>query len=225
MNDNLSLLETRTPKVIKKRNQRETASGAFRNLLKHQVLNAESEARAILQTARQTAAELVNSAQTQAATIRREAHQAGRAAAENELLESLLEIKEKRVEVLRTIEEDVLKLSVKLAEKIIGREISGENAGAARLEIVANALRAARQQEMLTVRVNAADLPPLERMRDEKVNTFGRAQLIDFVADQAVAAGGCIIESQSGTIDARVETQLRILENALLARASEDENN
>lgn len=222
MNDNFLPLETRAPKIIKKRNQQETASGKFRSLLKHQVLNAENESRTILQTAHQTAADLVNSAEAQAETIRREAYQTGRAAAENELLESLLEIKEKRVEVLRTIEEDVLKLSIKLAEKIIGREISGENSAAVRVEIVSNALRSARHQEMLTVRVNAADLPLLERMRDEKTNAFGRAQLIDFVADQTISIGGCIIESQSGTIDARVETQLRILENALLARTLEE---
>jgi flagellar biosynthesis/type III secretory pathway protein FliH len=65
-------------------------------------------------------------------------------------------------------------------------------------------------------------LPLLERMRDEKSNAFGRAQFIDFVADQGVKTGGCIVESESGTIDARIETQLRILENALLARVSSE---
>lgn len=223
MNENSLPLETRPPKVIKKRNQKDSVSATFRNLLKHQVLNAENESRDILLKARETAENLINSAAAQAQSIHQEAYQTGRETAENELLESLVEIREKRSEVLRTVEEDVLKLAVKLAEKIIGKEISGENSEAARVEIVANALRAARHQEMLTVRVNAADLPLLEKMRDEKANAFGRAQLIDFVADQAVLTGGCIIESQSGTIDARVETQLRILENALLARASEGE--
>ena len=219
MNDNFLALKTGVPKIIKRANQKNAASTVFRSLIKHQILDAEAEARGILQAARDRAEETENAAQMEAETIRREAYRAGREDAERELLDNLFEIKEKRAQVLRTIEEDVLKLSVKLAEKIVGREIE-QSDGAARGEIVVNALRAARQQEMLTVRVNANDLPLLEQMRDEKNNAFGGAQFIDFVADQSVKDGGCIVESSSGTIDARIETQLRILENVLLARVS-----
>lgn len=222
MNDNFLSLEARAPQVIKRKNLKiARASDAFRSLVKHQVLEAEAEARDILQAARDLADELTSGAEMEAETIRREAYRGGREQAESEFLENLFDIKEKRAQVLRAVEEDILRLSVKLAEKIIGREIAKDD-GAARVEIVVNALRAARQQEMLTVRVNANDLPSLERMRDEKTNAFGRAQFIDFVADQLVQTGGCIVESQSGTIDARVETQLRILENALLARVASD---
>jgi type III secretion protein L len=163
----------------------------------------------------------LNAAEIEAETIRREAYRDGREQAEQELAGDLFEIKQKRAQVLSEVEADVLRLAVKLAEKIIGREVEASG-GAARGEIVVNALRAARAQETLTVRVSAADLPALERMRAEKNNAFGRAQFIDFVADQAVANGGCIIESQSGTIDARIETQLRILENALLGRVASE---
>ncbi|MEP6901918.1 MAG: FliH/SctL family protein [Actinomycetota bacterium] len=206
------------PKIIKGKNQK-TSSILFGGLIKHQVLNAEEEAHSILLAARETVANLVAEAHQAAEEIRREAYQAGRDEAENELLENLLAIKAERSQVLLTIEKDVLKLAVKLAEKIIGKEIQQDETS--RAEIVLNALRHARQQEMLTVRVNTADLSLLNEMRD-KINSFGRAQFIDFVADQAVTFGGCIIESSSGTIDARLETQLRILENALLARASSE---
>lgn len=218
MNEKFLPLERAAPKIIKEKNQR-TDSIVFGGLLKHQVLNAEEKARAILQTARENAENLIAAAENEADEIRNEAYRTGRAAAENELLENLLAIKEDRAQVLLTIEQDVLKLAVKLAEKIIGSEIKQDET--VRAEIVLNALRHARQREMLTVRVCAEDLPLLEQMR-EKITAFGRAQFIDFVADQAVAEGGCIIESASGTIDARLETQLRILENALLARASNE---
>ncbi len=218
MNEKKLPLEYSVPKIIKAKNQK-TASVFFGNLVKHQVLNAEERARSILQTARETADKLVADANAATEEIRRKAYQTGREEAENELLENLLAIKEERSQVFLTIEQDILKLSVKLAEKIIGREIQQDES--ARTEIVLNALRQARQQEMLTVRVSNADLTRLEEMR-ESINAFGRAQYIDFVADQAIAKGGCIIESASGTIDARFETQLRILENALLARTSNE---
>jgi type III secretion protein L len=218
MNEKKLSLEYSVPKIIKAKNQK-TASVFLGSLVKHQVLNAEEEARFILQTAREEADKLVADANDAAEEIRCKAYQTGRDEAENELLENLLAIKEERSQVFLTIERDILKLSIKLAEKIIGREIQQDES--ARTEIVLNALRHARQQEMLTVRVSNADLSRLEEMR-ESINALGRAQYIDFVADQAIVKGGCIIESASGTIDARLETQLRILENALLARTSDE---
>lgn len=169
----------------------------------------------ILRQANENAGELVETAAAEAETIRREAYENGRETAERELLENILAAREKRLQALIEIEQEVLRLAVKIAEKIIGREIETDET--TRGEIVLTALRQARQQEMLTVRVNAADLPLIEKMR-ERLDAFGRSRYLDFVADQAVGTGGCLIESQSGTIDARLETQLRVLENALLAR-------
>lgn len=215
MNDNFSMPE----KIVKAENQR-SSSLVFGNVVKKQVVDAEEKARQILDEAYLNASDVIAAAQQEAENIRRDAYQAGREEAEKELIEHLTAIKEIRSQSLQEVERDVLKLSVKLAEKIIGKEIQLNEA--ARGEIVFNALRQARQQEMLTVRVNTADLPVVERLR-EKIDSFGRAKYIDFVADQAVKEGGCIIESASGTIDARLETQLRILENALLARSASEE--
>ena len=44
----------------------------------------------------------------------------------------------------------------------------------------------------------------------------GRVRFLDIVADPKVNLGGCIIESESGAVDARLETQLRVLERAML---------
>lgn len=219
MNDNYLPPSGGVSKIIKKENQR-MASVVFGSVVKHRVLEAEGKARSILLDARQEALELINAAAEEAAAIRQSAYEAGREEAQSEMLENLLETRDERSRALSGVEEEVLKLSVKLAEKIIGRAVEQDES--IRAEIVFSAVRQARQQEMLTVRVNANDLPLLERMR-ERIDAFGRTRYVDFVADQAVARGGCIIESASGTIDARVETQLRVLENALLARASAEE--
>lgn len=205
-------------KIIKAGNQR-NASVAFGSLIKNQIISAEERAAQIVNEAFESASALISVAETESENIRREAYQAGRDEAESELIDNLLAIKEIRLQALQEVEQDVLKLSIKLAEKIIGREVRQDEM--TRGEIVLNALRQARQQEMLTVRVNASDLPVVEQMR-ERIDAFGRAKHIDFIADQSVKEGGCIIESQSGTIDARLETQLRILENSLLARVNGD---
>ena len=47
---------------------------------------------------------------------------------------------------------------------------------------------------------------------------------MNFIADPHIARGGCIIQSEAGTIDAQLGTQLRVLERALLARAATDKS-
>ena len=67
----------------------------------------------------------------------------------------------------------------------------------------------------MTIRINPADFPAVDAAR-AKLDKAGRAQFLDIVADKQVAIGGCLIESDSGTIDAQLDTQLRVLERALL---------
>jgi len=218
MNENPMLLESPNRKIIKRESQR-VDSVFFGRILKHQILNAEEEARKILRGASQAANDLIVEAEAEAEIIRSDAYESGREESAQELLEDILAAREQRSQALHAVEQEVLKLAVKVAEKIIGREIEKDET--VRAEIVLTALRQARQQEMLTVRVNANDLPLVEKMR-ERIDAFGRARYLDFVADQAIGEGGCLIESASGTIDARLETQLRVLENALLAQVTNE---
>ena len=219
MSDNFLPTVGKAPRIIKAGKVRSDSviSGA---LIKNQIIKAEEEAHEILHEAHTTAAEIINSAEQIAENIRHESYVQGREQCESEMVENILAIKEERARNLANLEQEILHLAVKIAEKIIGEEIKADEK--TRGEIVLNAIRHARQQEMLTVRVNAADVSLLENMR-EKIDSFGRAKYIDFVPDQAVKQGGCIIESASGTIDARLETQLKILEKALLAQAREGE--
>lgn len=219
MNEKFSISEANIPKVIKHNSQ--TIAGSSSKLIKHQIISARAEAGEIVKKARTNAAQIIADAEEKSEELRSEAYNSGRELAESEIAENLLETSEIRSRALSDVERDILSLAVKLAEKIIGREV--EQNEFIRVEIVQNALRAAHQQENLSVRVSKADLPELEE-RYKEDNSHERLQYINFVADQAVRQGGCIIESQSGTIDARLETQLRILENALLTRSSSKEN-
>jgi len=198
---------------------RETAPPAARRgaVVKRAVVDARAEARRILADAAREAQELRERAEHEARELREAAYQEGLESALSELNHILLEAHERRDAALSGAERDVLRLAVKLAEKIIGREVERDDAALA--DIVSAALRHARQQESLTVRVNPADLPRVQAHR-ERLDPSGRARFIDLVADPRVGHGGCVIEGESGTVDARLDTQLRVLERALLARAS-----
>ncbi|HYO63796.1 MAG TPA: type III secretion system stator protein SctL [Pyrinomonadaceae bacterium] len=188
-----------------------------RSVIKRAVAEAEAEARRILAEAEREAAGLRESAAAAARELREAAYLEGREEALAEFNRLLLDARERRDTALSDVERDVLRLAVKLAEKIIGREIQTDPATVA--DIVAAALRHARQHETLTVRVHPSDFPHVQTFR-ARLDPSGRARFLDLVSDPGVAPGGCVIESESGTVDARLETQLRVLERALLAQAS-----
>lgn len=193
---------------------------AASGVIKRPVVEAQARARQIIAEAEREAAAIRESAETSARELREAAYREGLEAALLELNQHLLDARERRDTALTEVERDVLRLAVKLAEKIIGREIERDEAALA--DMVATALRNARQHEMLTLRINPADLPAVQAHR-QRLDPAGRARFLDLVADPRVAHGGCIIESESGTIDAQLNTQLRVLERALLARATGNE--
>lgn len=194
--------------------------GVKQKVIKNQIVSANKEAARILEEAEEFAAEIRREAQTEAENLKAEAHREGTENALTEFEGHLIETREIREKVWRETEKDLLRLAVRLAEKIVGREIKKDDKTI--IDIISTALQNARQQEKLTVRVNPKDLPTVER-EAEKFALGGRVQFIDFVADPRVASSGCLIESEVGTIDARLETQLRVLERALLSQ-SEGEN-
>jgi type III secretion protein L len=189
-------------------------------VLKWRVMDARAEARRVLEEAAREADAIRRDAQSESLELREAAYREGLETALLELNEHLLAAREARDTALAEVERDVLRLSVRLAEKIVGREIERDNKTLA--DIVSTALRHARQHEMLSVRVNPADLPAVQEHRD-RLDPAGRARFLDLIPDPGVRPGGCVIESESGTVNAQLDTQLRVLERALLARAAGDD--
>ena len=190
-------------------------SAARQKVVKNQIVTAQREAARIIEEAEGFAAAIRAEAQSQAENLKARAYAEG---TENALVEfetHLLETREIREKVWRETEKDLLRLAVRLAERIVGREIEKDDKTI--VEIISTALQNARQQEKLTVRVNPKDLPTIEKAAERFAS--GRIRFIDFVADPRVETSGCLIESEVGTIDARLETQLRVLERALLSQS------
>jgi flagellar assembly protein FliH len=75
---------------------------------------------------------------------------------------------------------------------------------------VRTALQSVRAKEILAVRVSPADRELL-----------GSEVPGELLADERVALGGCVVETSGGSLDARLETQLRLLADALI-RAREE---
>jgi type III secretion protein L len=189
-----------------------------RGVVKRPIVEARHEARRIMSEADEYAERARRQADELARQMREQAYAEGYEKGLAELNTHIFSARQTRERVLLETETDLVRLAVKMAEKIIGRELKQSPSTSA--DIVATALRHARRSDVITIRINPADFPAVDAARAQ-LDQAGRAQFLDIVADKQVSAGGCLIESDSGTIDAQLETQLRVLERALLSNVEE----
>lgn len=104
-------------------------------------------------------------------------------------------------------------LAVRIAEKVLGRELALSQEAV--VDVTVQALGAATAARQVVVRCHPDDLAALERGRPRLMQRAGRAQAVQLRADTTVGRGGCIVETELATIDARLSTQLDAIERAL----------
>jgi flagellar assembly protein FliH len=73
---------------------------------------------------------------------------------------------------------------------------------------VRNALRRVVDTGKVRVRVNAEDLETVRASREELATLIDGIENLEIISDRRVGAGGAVVETEGGTIDARIETQL-----------------
>ena len=104
-------------------------------------------------------------------------------------------------------------VALKAAKKIVGREM--ELSDEAIVDIVSNTLKSVSQHKKITIYVNKKDLDALERNRSRLKEIFETLDVLSLRERNDIAPGGCIVETEGGIINAQLENQWRILENAL----------
>jgi flagellar assembly protein FliH len=68
----------------------------------------------------------------------------------------------------------------------------------------------------LKIKVHPDHLPIMEQNIDRFLQNSTAIKELTFEADPRVRMGGCFIETPSGDIDARLESEFEIIENAIL---------
>lgn len=165
-----------------------------------------------IEKARRRAETIVEEAEAEADAIRDEAREEGRREGYSELLEAISQVRERYRQVQDEAESDTLELAFRIAERIVGREIELEPEVVR--DMVANSLEHVRGKRNIVVRVNPEDVPELEKHRDEMSRELEGASLY-FEEDRNIERGGCLIETDTNRVDARLEVQLERLKEAL----------
>ena len=183
--------------------------------------NASREAEALIRDAQNGAAAMIADAQARVAQIEKEAHEAGmeqglsdgRASAQAEMEEMLGTMRGliemaliERHKIIEQAEPEIVRLSTAIAERILHKHVAIEPATV--LEMARNAITRIVNRESVTVRVNPADIETMRENR-ERLMLFNDIEHMRVIEDQRVDRGGVVIETEAGTIDAKVSTQLR----------------
>ncbi|MCS7023397.1 MAG: flagellar assembly protein FliH [Bryobacteraceae bacterium] len=145
--------------------------------------------------------------------IRLAAQQEAEAAAElrwKQLMEraarTVVELAALRPKLRKDAEEDVVKLSLAMARRILRRELTLDRG--ALLGLVKAALERIELREIHQLRLHPDDLPVVKSYFDQ----IGSPYRIEVLADRSLERGAVLFETQRGLLDASVETQLEEIE-------------
>ncbi len=133
------------------------------------------------------------------------------AAALEQAAKTLIEARER---FLESLEPEVVGLAAAIAERILRREPAVDPERVRRT--VREALTHLERREQITLRLNPADLAALEEQNVKLLEDFDAVEHLDVVADDTVAPGGCVAESEHLEVDAQIKTQFDKIINGLL---------
>jgi flagellar assembly protein FliH len=122
----------------------------------------------------------------------------------NEEFYSILKEFESKIEEYEnSFSEIVIKIAGRIAQKILKREIETESIVK---ETIGDALSQVIAAQNIVIKINPDDLTLIETEGD--LTHDSRFNKIRFEPDKSIEKGGCIIETEIGNVDARINSQL-----------------
>ncbi|MBV8602356.1 MAG: hypothetical protein JO359_12395, partial [Candidatus Eremiobacteraeota bacterium] len=181
---------------------------------------ASADAEALVEDARARVRTIVESAQAGATSVNEKAREEGYAtghtegcdAAEREMDEMLSTMRGlidmarvERHKIIESAEGEIVKLAMGIGERILHKAVEVDR------DVVVAMTKAAIAQlvdrESITVRVNPIDLERMKQHRDNML-ALGETKHMRVIEDQRVDPGGVVVETEAGTLDAKVATQV-----------------
>jgi flagellar assembly protein FliH len=131
------------------------------------------------------------------------------------LQEGVLQLKNLRQETYVRIEKEVVNLALAIAKKVICREIKMDSKVV--VAVVREALAKVAEPGRIRIKMNPAELKFINETKTHLSDLSQHLDHIVFEAEDGISSGGCIVETDLGEIDARIEQQLQTVEETFHA--------
>lgn len=122
---------------------------------------------------------------------------------------------ENKKEIIDNSEIEVIKLVLEIAKKIIRKEVELDKTII--VNVVKDALQRLGGRARVQIRINPPEVDVLEKHWGKLREMVAE---IEIVPDETISAGGCMVTSQAGNIDARLDTQFNNIATSLLTVAN-----
>lgn len=187
--------------------RRRPAPAATR-VLKAAQLEALTEAERIVSHAKREACAISEQLHREGETARSQALEQGHA----EAAAILVAARQQAQQILEEARDDLTRLAVAIAEKLLDDELRQHPE---RVEqIVARCLQQVGEARRVVVRVNPDDAAAIQAAA-ARLQAQATVSVLQVEPDPRVGAGGCLIDTELGQVDGRLETRLRMILEAL----------
>lgn len=171
---------------------------------------AEHQAQQIIANARNAALQIENQAReaglSEARSIIEKQLQLEVADLRSQLVRSLDELEQLYAVIATRVEKDLVRLAIEIARKIVNRTVTTDPDVTITLARVA--LERLHPRAVATVRINPEDFDWVSEHKQQ----LGNYCTIELVADPSIARGGCLVQSEHGDVDARIDQQFAAVE-------------
>ncbi|GJL51436.1 MAG: hypothetical protein NPIRA01_26630 [Nitrospirales bacterium] len=131
------------------------------------------------------------------------------------------QVEEARVRMLRQAESDLVELALAIAKKVIHREASMHKDVV--VEQVGHIFKSLATSCELCLYVHPDEVEYLQTMQSHLMTHDGNSPSIRIEGDPAMEIGGCFLQTGGLSIDAGIESQLKIISEALQPQSESDE--
>jgi len=137
--------------------------------------------------------------------------QEGQTQAKLQMAEHMVDYVTKMVAHMHQFENRLVDMLIQALRQIIGEIDKRELI----LGVVAKALQVVRTQKRVMIRVAPSDLPFVEQQLNALLSQFPSMDVLDVMADNRLQPGDCMLETDVGIVDARLEQQLAIVQRSI----------
>jgi len=108
-----------------------------------------------------------------------------------------------RKKMYSKVEREMIEMVISLVKKVIHFELSTREDSVQ--DMIRLAVQSVLDKESMTIQINPRDKEYAESFRPELQHMFGEIKNITFEPQTGIERGGCIIETNFGTVDARMD--------------------
>lgn len=173
---------------------------------------AVADAETIIKAAEAEAAEILAKAKLDAEAECRRGYEQGIEEGHEQIMMQKLNMLDESIRYLESIETKVGDLVIKALRKCIA-EIDVKDLVT---QIVRKAMQAVvRNQRQLTIKVNSSMVSVVKERIQAILADFPSVAYADVVADDHLSVDGCVVETESGIVEASIEGQLAAIEKSI----------